>query len=62
MIITCENNSYIVENFTFFKVMASLKKLVDKLKIRYATECYELEALLLNLNYKFDKFSGDVHV
>ena len=30
--------------------------------IRYATMCYELEALLLNLNYKFDKVSWDIHV
>ena len=39
----------------------SLKKLMDQ-KIRYATKCYELEAVLLNLNYKFDKVSRDKHV
>ena len=39
-----------------------LKKLEDNLKIRYATMSYELEALLLNLNYKFDKVSGDIHL
>ena len=32
------------------------------LKIRYATMCNELEALLLNLNYKFDTVSGGMHV
>ena len=40
----------------------SLKKLEDNLKIRYATMCYELESVLMNLNYKFDKVSGDIHV
>ena len=39
-----------------------LKKLVENLKIRYVRMCYELEAFLLNLNYKFDKVSGDIHV
>ena len=50
-----------VEIFIFFLVPASLKKLVDNLKIRYVPMCYELEAVLLNLNYKFNKVSGDMH-
>ena len=43
-----------------FLVAASLKKLVDNLKIRYATKYYELENVLLNLNYKLDKVFGDI--
>ena len=40
----------------------SLKKFEDNLKIRYATMCYVLEALVINLNFKFDKDFGDIHV
>jgi len=56
---------YIPGNLIKFVVQlqkASLKKLVDNLKIRYATMWYELEAVLLNLKYKFDEVSGDIHV
>ena len=58
-------NMYIPGNLIKFVVQlqkASLKKLVDNLKIRYATMWYELEAVLLNLKYKFDEVSGDIHV
>ena len=47
-----------IEKFHFFLV----EKLEDNLKIQYATMRYELEALLLNLNYKFGEVSGDVRV
>ena len=39
-----------------------LKKLIDNSKIRYVTKCYELEAVFLNLNYRFDQVSGDKYV
>jgi len=46
----------------FFGVAASIKKLIDNLKIRFFPACYELEAILLKLNNKFDKVSGYIHV
>ena len=44
------------------KFLVQIQKLAEILKIRYVLMCYALEALLLNLNYKFDKVSGDIHV
>ena len=46
----------------FFEWRPHSKKLEDNLKIRYLTMCYELlQAVLLSLNYKFGKVSGDIY-
>ena len=43
--------------------LRATQKIGGQFKISiYVPMCYELEAVLLNLNYKFDKVSGDMHV